>query len=209
MSVQQSRRFGLPVSTDYTEDNHSEETVVYNNETLIRRAFEQNMQRGCELLYRQYYVPLCSHAVRFVYSQEIAQDIVQDVFCRFYTDNTFARITTSYRAYLYKTVRNRAYNYLRWELNRQAELEQVTSLPSDEGQQPDGVTQFEELYHDVEAAINALPVQRRNIYLMNRFEGKKYAEIAAELSISPRTVEVQIRRASHYIRDLLKDKWTL
>ncbi|GAB2572901.1 RNA polymerase sigma-70 factor [Spirosoma areae] len=180
-----------------------------DNELFIRRTFDQDARLGCELLFRRYYNALCSHAVRFVSSRAIAEDLVAEIFCQFYADQLFQTITTSYRAYLYKTVRHRAYNYLRQTLRRDAGLEEAQYQPVSDTQQPDAITHYEELYQDVEAAIQTLPVQRRRIYLMHRFEGKKYAEIAGELGLSIRTVEVQIRLASHTLRDLLKGKWLL
>lgn len=189
------------------DDGH--EAVAPDSEVFIRQTFAQDARLGCELLFRLYYQPLCSHAVRFVGARDVAQDLVSDVFCRFYTNQVFATITTSYRAYLYKTVRYQAYNYLRQEVSRQADLTSAEGCTTGESQQPDSVAQYEELYQDVEAAINSLPLQRRKIYLMHRFEGKKYGEIADELHLAPKTVEVQIRKASHYLRDLLRHKWTL
>ncbi len=176
---------------------------------MIRHAFQTDTRLGCELLYRRYYRPLCSHAVRFVYSKAIAEDIVSEVFCQFYAKGVFSQIETSFRAYLYRTVRHRAYSYLRWEMARTTDLEGATYLPTSDTQQPDSITQYEELYHDVENAINTLPLQCRKIYLMHRFENKKHAEIATELQLAPKTVEVQIRKASHFVRDLLRTKWTL
>ena len=58
-------------------------------ELFIRRAFETNARLGCELLFRRYYAPLCSHAVRFVGAKAIAEDLVADIFCRFYAERTF------------------------------------------------------------------------------------------------------------------------
>ncbi len=43
--------------------------------------------------------------------------------------------------------------------------------------------------------------------MMNRFEGRKYQEIANELDISVKTVEVQLYRANKSIRALLRSKW--
>lgn len=192
-----------------TSDEAREASEPGESEAFIRRTFATDARLGCELLFRLYYQPLCSHAVRFVGARDVAQDLVSDIFCRFYTDQVFAGITTSYRAYLYKTVRHQAYNYLRWEVGRQADLDAAAGFALGESQQPDNVTQYEELYQDVEAAINALPLQRRKIYLMHRFEGKKYGEIADELHLAPKTVEAQIRKASHFLRDLLRTKWTL
>ncbi len=61
----------------------------------------------------------------------------------------------------------------------------------------------------MEEAVNKLPIERRKIYLMRKFEGKKYQEIADELNLSVKTVDVQLHRANQYIRALLKEKWLL
>ncbi|MCY7349912.1 MAG: hypothetical protein LH606_04495 [Cytophagaceae bacterium] len=37
-----------------------------NDEFFIRRTLEQNPELGVELLYKRYFQPLCTHAVRFV-----------------------------------------------------------------------------------------------------------------------------------------------
>jgi RNA polymerase sigma-70 factor (family 1) len=177
-------------------------------EFFIRRIFETDPRLGCELLFRHYYQPMCSHAVKLLYAKAVAEDLVSEIFYQFYANGTFREITSSYRAYLYKTVRHRAYNYLRREMTRTTDLTALESHCDETNLQPDLITQYEELYHDVEKAIGALPPQCRRIYLMNRFEGRKYAEIAEELQLAPKTVEVQIRKASHFLRNLLKRKWT-
>lgn len=178
-------------------------------EQFIRRAFETDPRVGCELLFRHYYKPLCNHAVRFVLSRAVAEDIVADIFCQFYANNTFANITHAYGAYLYKTVRLRAFNHVRDEIRRNTDLSAADAVALSDAQQPDALTQYEDLYHDVERAMDSLPPQTRRVYIMHRFDGKKYADIAAELHLSPRTVEVLIRRGSHALRDLLRGKWSL
>ena len=183
------------------------ENQAFDSELFIKRAFDQDPRLGCELLYRRYYGALCSHAVRFLSSKAIAEDLVAEIFCELYAADIFRTINTSYRAYLYKTVRHRSFNYLRQTLGRDVGLEEVEYHFATEVQQPDAIAQYEELRRDVEQAIQTLPLHRRRIYLMHRFEGKKYSEIAEELGLSVRTVEVQIRHASHHLRNLLKNKW--
>lgn len=183
-----------------------------DDELFIRKVMAEDSKLGVELLYRRYYQPLCSHAVKFVGSKSVAEDLVSDIFCQFYQQNVFADITTSYRFYLVRTVRNRAFNYLKQQLNRQTvgdESDEASDLVISAGDAPDSQIQFEELYHDVQQAINALPIDRRRIYLLNRFEGKKYQEIADELKLSVKTVEVQLYRANKFIRNLLRNKWYL
>ena len=85
-------------------------------------------------------------------------------------------------------------------------LEILENSSDDVISQPDLVTQYEELYQEIEKTISNLPSQQRKIYLMYRFEGKKYAEIADILQLSLRTIEVQIRKANHTLRDMLRAK---
>ncbi|QHW00331.1 RNA polymerase sigma-70 factor [Spirosoma endbachense] len=182
---------------------------LLNDELFIKKALELDYQKGVELLYRRYFQPLCSHAIKFVGGQAIAEDLVSDVFYTVYKDRVFTNIATSYRFYLFRAVRNRAYNFLKWELSRQEPLGVWHDVATAESQQPDAMSQFDELYQVVQQAINSLPVDRRRIYLMNRFEGKRYQEIADELTLSVKTVEVQLYRANKFIRSLLKEKWLL
>lgn len=182
-------------------------TSGWDNELFLRKTFEQDVNAGISLLFRQYYPMLCSHAVRYVSSKAIAEDIVSDVFYEFQVDQRYQTITTSFRAYLFTTVRNRAFDYVRADMKRPTSLDNAKLIPANINQNPDSITQYEELYHDVEKAINAMPLQRRKIYVMHRFEGKKYQEIADELNLSLRTIEAHIYQAMHQIRNTLKDKW--
>ena len=174
---------------------------------FLRKTFEQDSRAGISLLFRQYYSMLCSHAVRYVSSKAIAEDIVSDVFYEFQVDQRYQTVTTSFRAYLFTMVRNRAFDYVRTEMQHTTSLDKADSMPAHFTQNPDSITQYEELYHDVENAINAMPLQRRKIYVMHRFEGKKYQEIAVELNLSLRTIETHVYKAIHQIRDTLKGKW--
>ncbi|WP_020597369.1 RNA polymerase sigma factor [Spirosoma panaciterrae] len=199
----------IRIETDLDQDDTPFQASFSDDELFIRKTLVDNPQQGVELLYKRYYQPLCTHTVRFVGSREVAEDLVSEIFYQFYSEELFSQITTSYRAYLFRTARNRAYNYLRWELSRKSPLEDASTFSVQEYRQPDAITQYEELCQDVERAINTLPLDRRKIYLLYQFEGKKLRDIADDLQISVRTVETQVYRASQAIRKLLKDKWLL
>ena len=81
------------------------EPKVVGEEVFLLKIFAQDARQGCETLFKRYYTHLCNHAVRFVYSKEVAKDIVAEVFANFWQDRVFEKINTSYRAYLYKAVR--------------------------------------------------------------------------------------------------------
>lgn len=198
----------LSLPMEPKEDNGDPGMAEFqDDEFFIRSALRSDPKVGVELLYSRYYSALCTHAIKFVGSREIAEDIVSDIFYRFYSGRIFERVTTSYRAYLFRTVRNQGYNYLKWESAKKIPMEDSFDLTSSESQQPDNITQYEELYQDVEKAIATLPLRQRSIYLLFHFEGKSVKEIALELSISARTAEVQVYRARNTVRALIRNKW--
>ena len=177
-------------------------------EDRVRQAFGQSVDAGIALLFRLYYTPLCSHALRFVSSKAIAEDLVSDIFYEFHSEQLYKKIDTSFRAYLFTTIRHRCFDYVRREMQRKTALENAASVSTHEAQHPDSITQYEELYQDIQNAINAMPIKRRQIYLMNRCDGKRSHEIAEELSVSSRTVEAHLYQAFKQLRDTLRDKWS-
>lgn len=175
-------------------------------ELFIRLAFASDPKKGVELLFRRYHRPLCSHGVRFVYSREIAEDIVADVFYEFCRNKTYQSFTGSYSAYFFQAVRNRAYNYMKWEFSRQESLDNLPPQTASQLDGPDRILQYDELYHQVESIIQQLPPKCKQVLVMSRFDGRKPAEIAQEMKISVRTVEGHIRHALQVLRTALSKK---
>lgn len=174
----------------------------------LKNIFETDPKAGCELLFRKYYGPLCSHASRYVYSKEIAEDIVSEVFYSFWRDQSYQKITVSYHIYLFKAVRYRVQNYLRWEMTKsRRSSDSYENDLTDYHPSPAEVVQFDELHRKIEQTIERLPPQCKRAFLLNRFEGKKYAEVADELNIGIKTVETHISKALSILRTALKDEW--
>jgi RNA polymerase sigma-70 factor (family 1) len=176
-----------------------------SDELLIRRAFLSSPEEGCELLFRRYHRVLCNHALRYVYSREVAEDIVSDVFCKFWKNGSFESVTTSYRLYLFRSVRNEAYTHLRTEFRRGDAQEWFPTPEAGPGLRPDHITQYEETFHRVQQLVESLPPQCRKVFLMSRFEGKRYKEIAEEMGLSVKTVDTHLVKALKLVRSGLRD----
>ncbi|WP_083422144.1 RNA polymerase sigma-70 factor [Arsenicibacter rosenii] len=185
------------------------EALVMDDELVLRQAFASDPRKGCELLFRRYYTNLCNHAIRFVYSKEVAEDIVAELFANFWYSRVFDEISTSYRAYLYRAVRNRAYNYLAWQFQRTDSMDAIEHMPVDTTLKPDEVLQYSELHQKIEYAIQQLPAQCQRAFLLKRIEGKKYTEIAEEMQIGTKAVEALVSRALTRLRAELKNDWFL
>jgi RNA polymerase sigma-70 factor (family 1) len=178
---------------------------LLDSEVFIRKAFKDDPRKGYELLFGRYYRALCSHAVRFVYSKEVAEDIVGDVFLILWKNKIHEKINTSFRAYLYTSTRNRALNYLQWEFKKEVDIDTISenNLIQVLDETPQSMLQFDELFQKTQNSITNLPPQCQRVFLMSRFENKKNREIAEELGIAVKTVEAHIMKALAQMRNAL------
>ncbi len=183
---------------------------IIDSEVLIKRYFEIDSKKGYELLFKRYYQPLCSHAVRFVYSKEVAEDLVMEVFSHFWQKQLHLAINTSYRAYLFTTVRHAAFAYLRTEFGREKPTDYPTNLDVISSQNtPQQILQYNELSIKIEEIIRSTSPQSQKVFVMSRFEGKKNGIIAEELQLSIKTVEGHITKVLSLLRQSLRSNGLL
>lgn len=193
IAIEASVTIGETQEADFTRDK----------EYFIRQAFKANPLTGYELLFRQYYGSLCSHAARFVYTREVAEDLVSEVFYIFWKNKAYQQINTSFRAYLFASVRYKALNYLKWEFFKEdhSELQEDDELCGTP--EPDQILEYDELYMYIEKIADALPPQCRKVFLLNRFEGKSYPEIAKTMGVSVKAIEGHMSKALAIFRKAL------
>lgn len=171
---------------------------------IILQSLKSGNAKAFERLFREHYSPLVRFAFRFMKQEEPAEGAVQEVFTSLWEKRENIRISTSLKSYLYTSVRNHCLNKIKHSKVRQSYLEQF------EGNEPvieSIINDLEagELKDRISAAIGALPDRCREIFELSRFNGLRYKEIAGELGISPKTVEVQMGKALRLLREHLKD----
>jgi RNA polymerase sigma-70 factor (ECF subfamily) len=177
----------------------AQETKTENLDTLFRRV-ESDDYGAFEAIFNGTYHSLCAFANRIIRNHELAEELVDDVFCTLWRNRKKIRINDSFRSYLLASVRNRSFDYLRKARNtRNSALDTVMEVAHGQSIPLEEMI-YNELNQRIEAAIQDLPKQCRTIFLMSRTEALKYKEIATILGISTKTVDTQMGRALKYLR---------
>ena len=167
---------------------------------------KQGDQRAFEKLFKAHYESLCRFAFRFLKDTDQAEEIVQEVFCKIWEKRQSISFTSSFKAYLFTSIRNTCYNVHEHMKVRHQHQEHVIHTTSEVDT---GILEEVDLEAKIEKSLDLLPEQCRKVFMMNRFEGLKYKEIAAQLGISPKTVENQMGKALKIMREQLKDYLTV
>ncbi|MDR1258146.1 MAG: RNA polymerase sigma-70 factor [Tannerellaceae bacterium] len=173
-----------------------------SNDLFVLKKIREGDIGQFESIFRLYYTSLCLFATGITGRRDVAEEIVQDLFYVFWKEREKLHIFHSIRSYLYGSVRNRALQYREHmevvDRHRQI-LFQAGEEPG-ESADPHDILEYKELETLINRTLHKLPVRRLRIFSMHRFEGKKYAEIAASLTLSVKTVEAEITKALQTLR---------
>lgn len=156
-------------------------------------------------VFEKFYRPLCFFATRIIQDKFDAQDIVQDVFVKFWQKENIPGEIHAVRAYLYVSVKNACFNHLEKNTVKFKHQQTLVNTDIEEATILNNIIQAEVL-RQVFAAVDTLPEQCRKIIRMTFEDGKKAKEIACELGITISTVNNQKMRGLSLLKTRLSDE---
>ncbi|MEI7982106.1 MAG: RNA polymerase sigma-70 factor [Bacteroidota bacterium] len=173
--------------------------------TLSVKPLQIKTRADFETLFKVHYSELCSYANGFLRDTDASEEVVQDLMFRIWIGRETLVFDTSVRSYLFRAVRNGCMNVIkhlsiREEYKLVRERENVENQPSREDE-----IIISELEQKIRVAIDHLPVERRKIFILSRYDGFSYGRIAEKLGISVKTVENQMGKALRSLREELSD----
>ena len=167
---------------------------------LIRDGDMDAMSR----LFKQNYKPLYYFAAKFVRNPDIAENMVQDVFLKVWSGREELQIKHSVKSLLYTMTRNQSLNYLKRNKIVPLTEENLTKSSYLTGSAEENYIE-KEMHESIYQAINKLPHQCRQVFLMKRYDNLKYTEISEVLNISINSVKTQMKRALKFLLKHLKN----
>jgi len=177
----------------------------------MAKADSIDNQSEFEQLFRQYYPILCRIAHGYVRERMIAEELVSDVFVRFWNNRSRIVIQSSLQDYLYKSTQNACIDYLRTQQKHRSHTSYIeeqaidcTTL-ADLGENPLDYLIKTETEEKIRRAIEELPERYRLTFKLRQMDELSYDEIADKMSISKNTVKSNLRDAMAILREKLKD----
>lgn len=168
---------------------------------ILNSGTKQNDYHCFNRLFVMYYASLCSYVTTIIDDSSASEDIVQNLFVKFWADRKKIAINKNIEHYLFKAAKNSALNYLRSEANRKKAIDKLAIIDS-----PDetGYAKREEFLQKLEKCINQLPERSKEVFLLSRFEKLKQKEIAEKLNISVKTIKNQIWKSLKYLKSCME-----
>lgn len=188
-----------------------EELSTYIEKELLQQLATGNEQ-AFETLFNAYRKKLYTNIYKLTDSREAAEDAVHEVFLKIWLNRTDVGAIENFGAYLRRMAHNQAVSSFRRMAKetliiaelRHDVMQQANATAS---AQPSHQLMAKEVRDFIRDAINNLTPQQKTVYLLNREEGLKPAEIADQLGISLHTAKKHLADALQHLRRDINDNY--
>lgn len=186
-----------------------------SDEALLAR-YRRGEVEAFRTLVRRHQRPLYNFALRQVRTPSTAEDIVQDVFVRIVQNVETFKEESRFTTWAYTIARNLCIDHLRKRVHRRhASLDAANGPDSDAaplGERvpasrppPDRNVIGRQLQGHIAAAVEALPEDQREVFLMRQVGELPFKEIAEIIGVSENTVKSRMRYALERLQTALEE----
>ncbi|MDR2131635.1 MAG: RNA polymerase sigma-70 factor [Odoribacteraceae bacterium] len=174
-----------------------------HDEQEILHFLKTGEETALQMLFENYYQALCIHALRYLGSFALAEDVVQEVFTTFWEKRRGTCFSGSLRSFFFVTVRNASLNALkRSHRVRFVDIEDQVGLLFDDFDLIEE-EEVKRLSASIKQEVEKLPPRCGEVFRLIVLEELQHKEVAERLDISINTVRTQYARALKLLRGRL------
>ncbi len=169
-------------------------------EKQLSEAIKNSDSSAFRILYYKYYKPLYRYIFYRTYSKELTKDLLQDVFTKLWLNRKKLSSSKSLKSFIYSITSNLLIDHYRKRSSRIKYKNEIFSAK---------VITGDDTVEDkisIQNAVSRLNDKLKDVFILNRYEGFTYKEIADIQCISIKTVEKRMSKALKYLRDYLKEQ---
>jgi RNA polymerase sigma-70 factor (ECF subfamily) len=152
-------------------------------------------------LFERHHARLYRFCLRIIGNRQSAEDLVQDVFMRMLKYRATFRDDVAFGPWMFRIARNACTDHLR-RSTREGAPDRPGAAAIEELPAPDRDAAAEDDRAElIRRALLTLPIERREVLVLSRYEFKTYEEIAHALGCSVGAVKVRAHRAIKQLRE--------
>jgi RNA polymerase sigma-70 factor (ECF subfamily) len=176
-----------------------------SNERELLLRLQDSDQNAFRAIYELYAPRLAAKLFQLLRSEELAQDLLQDIFIKIWEMRQNIDPDLSFAGLLYKMAANLSKNAYRKSMYDKVLYD---TIEQDLGYNPiEDSLNRSDAKALLESALNTLTPRQKEVYVMHKLEGRSYQEIASLLKISSSAINHHIQEAGKKLKVALKNQY--
>jgi RNA polymerase sigma-70 factor (family 1) len=180
-----------------------------NTETALLTALANDDEQAFGALYHKYHQKLFYFVLNFTQSQQAAEDALQEVFVKIWSERKQLPSITNFNAWIFRITKNHVLNGLRRMARETLILAEIARDMNPGTEDTYAILSYKDVHAVLKAGMDELPPQQKLVMELSRNEGMKYEDIGTRLNISSLTVKKHAAQALQYLREKIRRHYAL
>lgn len=177
-------------------------TMKASREKLLVRELKRGNTSAFEELYLEYHPRLYGFSLKLTGNPQDAEGMTQDAFMAIWENREKLDEERSFSGLIFRIARNKFLNNLKHKVTRDVFLNYLNGN-GDHNNDLRLEVEASEIEEAINKSVNSFPERTREIFMLSRYRGLKYKEIAMKLNLSENVVDHEIRKALNTLKDNL------
>jgi len=182
-----------------TKNQGSHDVNLYSDNKLMEDVKDGKVEKMA-VLFEKHHVSLFNFFMRLTGNRSISEDLVQEVFMRMLKYRTTYQGRSKFSLWMYQIARNAHIDFLRKKKDT-LPLDDQWNYPITTEATPEEKLVGGQEVRILRQALSQLPLKKREVLILSRYQNLKYKEIAELMGCQIGTVKAHVHRA---IKDLGK-----
>lgn len=178
------------------------EDLQYTDQDLLRLLRTGN-ERAFTDIYQRYFQLLYNYAYKKLRDQDLAKDMLHDLFAHLWEKRQTIPSINNLPAYLFTAINRKLIDHFLHEKVAVRYIDSFVVFLGNREEKTDHLIREKQLMAAIEAEIMDLPPRMREVFELSRKQHLSHKEIALRMEISEKTVDRQISNALNILKSRL------
>ena len=169
-------------------------------ETKLLTDFQQGNKKAFERIYNLYWKGLYLHAYKRLHAEDLAEELVQELFIQLWEKRKEIKVEKSIQHYLYGVIKKKILHHLRERYREAAHHQAIRETAVTVNSHLEHRIEQRDMLQNIESLVQRLPAKSRRVFELSRKKFMSNKDIARQLNISEKAVEYHIHSSLHFIR---------
>lgn len=180
-----------------------EKAEYFYDEAKLMKMIAYDREDAFQILFERHRSRTYKQALRYLKSTVVAEEVVQEVFMKLWTNRATLHARGPIEAWLFTVTKNNILNRIKKIANEEKALEELRVTHEIEDDSTQEILLDKDYQYILKEALRLLTEKQLEIYTLARQSNLSYFQIAQHLNISPLTVKTHMSRALCQIRSFL------
>jgi len=175
--------------------------MKHRDEFTLLQEIAAGNTTAFRIIYEHYSPQVCAFIRKYLRSQELSDDICQNVFIKIWEHRDQLSVVTEFGAWAFTIAKRQCIDLLKKATREEAAMNMILSAYPGTVEQDENLLYTREYFQFIENILNRMPSRTTEVFRLCRQQSKTYDEAAKELGITRDAIKKHMVRSMRILKE--------